>query len=73
MPHSKLLDSVNRNIIDIQSRVDQTKKLIQRQARAGMENEELLQNLKASQAALDQKVRERNSIIVAIRKGQPLR
>jgi hypothetical protein len=38
-----------------------------------MDNEELRQNLKASEAALDQKVRERNSIIVAIRKGQPLR
>jgi hypothetical protein len=73
MPDSKSLESANRTIIDIQAHVDQTKKLVHRQARAGVDNEELRQDLKASEAALDAKVRERNSIIVAIRKGQPMR
>lgn len=73
MPDLKSLEIANRTIVDIQARVDQTKKLVHRQARAGMDNEELRQSLKASEAALDQKVRERNSIIVAIRKSQPLR
>ena len=73
MPDNETLKRANQAVLDIKDRVDTAKKLIYRQARVGMDTQKLQTDLKASEETLGEKVRERNNIIVAIRKRQPLR